>query len=367
MKAYLIDDEQPCLDDLAWQLSKYPDVEVGGIFTNSLEAVAVINNEQPDVVFLDIDMPYVNGLEIAQMIQAQHTGVIVIFVTAYTQYALDAYKSYPLDFLIKPVPDDRLNEMITHLRKQYALLHPQEKQDVLKIKCFGPFEVLFSGEVRFPTRRVKELLLYLIGRHGVAATRSEMLSALFAGRSDLNTLNNLYVTLSRLKTLLDSWDNSRKLVRLTEDNALLIAPGVCDYTDFMCFAKQNAALSQKTTVEAARILALCKGPYLEKETYDWAAENALEVEDEYERIALALAAFYVVQDRFVDAESVLCELLAHIPLCSDGYTAILDLYIKNGNHTSFIVRYEEYTRMLKREFQLKPLDIYRNHYRLVKH
>lgn len=257
MRVFLIDDEQPCLDELSWQLSQYPDIEIAGTFTHPLKAAQAIENDRPDAVFLDIDMPHMSGLELAQKIQEKYTGVIILFVTAYEKYALDAYQSYPLDFLVKPVPDKRLIDTVSHLRRQYALLHPgEEKRDGLKIRCFGSFEILSDSAARFPTRRVKELLLYLIDRRGVAATRGELLDALFEGKSDPNTLNNLYVTLSRLKTLLDCWDNSRALIRLTEDKALMIAPGVCDYTDFMRFAKQNAALSAQNAWEAARALTL---------------------------------------------------------------------------------------------------------------
>jgi two-component SAPR family response regulator len=318
-------------------------------------------------VFLDIDMPRMSGLALARRIQEKYAGVIILFVTAYEKYALDAYQSYPLDFLVKPVPDKRLIETVSHLRKQYALLHPEsEKRNGLAIRCFGSFEIVSDSAARFPTRRVKELLLYLIDRRGVAAARGELLDALFEGKSDPNTLNNLYVTLSRLKTLLDCWDHSRSLIRLTADNALMIAPGVCDFTDFMVFGGQNAALSDKNAAEAARALALCRGPYLENETYEWAAESAREAEAEYERIALGLAGYHATAGRAADAETVLVALLARNPLCADGYGALLDLYIKTGNRASFTARYEEYARVLKKELRIKPAAVYREHYEAVK-
>ncbi len=367
MRVFLIDDEQPCLDELSWQLSGYPDIEIAGTFTHPLKAAQAIENDRPDAVFLDIDMPHMSGLELARKIQEKHTGVIILFVTAYEKYALDAYQSYPLDFLVKPVPDKRLIDTVSHLRKQYALLHPEsEKCDGLTIRCFGSFEIVSDNAARFPTRRVRELLLYLIDRRGVAAARGELLNALFRGKSDPNTLNNLYVTLSRLKTLLDCWDNSRSLIRLTEDNALVVAPGVCDYTDFMRFAKQNATLSAQNAREAVRALTLCRGPYLENETCEWALESARDVEDEYERVALSLSGSLAAKRNALDAESVLNALLARNPLCAEGYGALLDLYMKTGNRVAFTARYEEYARVLKKELRVKPAAVYREHYEAVK-
>jgi len=367
MKAYLVDDEQPCLDDLVWLLSKYPDVEIAGTFKNSVKALKAIESNRPDVVFLDIDMPRMSGLELARKAQEKYAGVIIIFVTAHAQYALEAYRAYPLDFLVKPVPEEQLEKTIQHLRKRYALLHPQERRrEGLRIKCFGAFEVITDSEASFPTRRVKELLLYLINRQGVEATTEELLDALFEGKNDRNTMNNLYITLSRLKTLLDSWDNSRKLIRLTEGNALAIAPGVCDYADFMTFARHKAVLSEKNIAEAAQMLELCRGPYLEMETFEWAAESTREAEDEYERIALGLAGYYVLKERIADAENILLGLLERNPLSDDGYSSLLDLYIRTSNREAYLFRYEEYARMLKKELRIKPLKLYSGHYAALK-
>lgn len=363
IKIFLIDDEQLCIDDLAWQLSRYKDIDILGQFTNPLEAFKAIENHCPDVVFLDVDMPRMGGLDLAQKIQTQYMGIIIIFVTGYEKYALEAYKSFPLDFLVKPVLEARLDETIKHLRRQHSLLHPAEENHVcIKIKCFGFFEIISESKAKFPTHRVQELLLYLIDRHGVAVTRDEILEALFEGQSDRNTVNNLYVTLSRLRTLLDCWDEKRTALRLTDNNALIIEPGVCDYTDFMTFARQNASISGKNAVEAARVLSLCDKPYLEKETFEWAVDSAYDVENEYERIALGLSVYYISENRLSEAESVLCSLLARNPLSTDGYTALLNLYIRSHNKSSYIARYEEYARVLKNELRLRPEEVYRNYY-----
>lgn len=367
MKAYLVDDEQLCLHDLAWLLSRYPDIEIAGSFKNSVKALEAIKKSRPDVVFLDIDMPRMSGLELAHKIQEKYPGVIIIFVTAHARYALEAYRTYPLDFLVKPVPDEQLEKTMRHLRKQYALLHPEEEnRGGLRIKCFGAFEVIADSEARFPTRRVKELLLYLIDRQGVDATKEELIDALFKGKDDRSNMNNLYITISRLKTLLDCWDGSRRLIRLTEENALVIAPGVCDYADFMTFARHKAVLSEKNIAEAAQMLDLCRGPYLEKETFDWAAESAREAEDEYERIALGLASYYALKKRTADAENILLGLLERNPLSDDGYSSLLDLYMRTSNREAYLFRYEEYARMLKKELRIKPQNLYREHYAALK-
>lgn len=367
MKVWLIDDERYCLDELAWMLKQYPDLELEGMDTDPIKALGSIAGHTPDAVFIDIDMPKISGLELALRIQERCPGVIVIFVTAYAQYALEAFKAHPLDFLLKPVRRARLDDCVTYLRKHYALLHPERSaQPTLMLRCFGTFELISENEVKWGTRRVKELLLYLIDRKGFQASKPELLGGLFGEQNDKNTVHNLYMTIYRLKSLLYTIDPERKLIKLTEDNALIITPGVCDFTDFMSFARENAVITEKNATRAARMLDLCRGPYLEKEGFEWARESASEVEVEYEGIALGLGSFHIAAGCLSEAERVLTALLLRNALSEEAHTLLLDLALKTGCRDAYLARYEQYARMLKKELGLKPSARYQEQYERLK-
>jgi len=367
MKVWLIDDEQPCLDELAWLLKQYPDFELAGMDTDPMKALGSIAGNPPDAVFLDIDMPKIDGLELALRIQAQSPGIIVTFVTAHARYALDAYKVHPLDFLLKPVNRARLDECVAHLQKHYTLLHPEkEVKHSLTLRCFGTFELISENGVKWGTRRVKELLLYLIDRNGSPASKAELLDALFEEQGDKNTVHNLYMTIYRLKNLLYTVDPERRLIRLTEDNALIIAPGVCDFYDFISFARENAVITESNATEAERILSLYRGPYLERESLEWAFESANETETEYERIAIGLGSVYIAAGRLPEAERILTALLKRNALCEEAHTLLLDLTLQTGSRDTYLTRYEQYARLLKKELRQKPDARYRDHYERLK-
>lgn len=367
MKVWLIDDERPCLDEMTWLLKQYHDMEPAGMDTDPVKALASIEEYPPDAVFLDIDMPKLDGLELALRIQEKCPGVIIIFVTAYAQYALEAYKAHPLDFLLKPVRQKRLEDCVAHLRRRYALLHPEGPAErALFLRCFGAFELTCGTEVRWSTRRVRELLLYLIGRNGSPATKPELLDALFEGQDDKSTVHNLYMTVYRLKSLLDIIDSQRRLIRLSTDNVLILAPGVCDFSDFMHFARKNAVITEGNAAEAARILSLCRGSYLEKESFEWANEIINEVEAEYERIALGLAGCHIAAGRLQEAECSLTALLLRNALCEEAHTLLLDLALQTGSRYAYLGRYEQYVSMLKKELHMKPAPYYREQYERLK-
>ena len=367
MKVWLIDDEQPCLEELAWLLKQYPDIELAGMDTDPAKALGLIAKHPPDAVFLDIDMPKFDGLELALRIQEQCHGIIVIFITAYSQYALDAFKVHPLDFLLKPVRRMRLDDCIAHLRKHHRLLYPEAQAgQAFNLRCFGTFELNCEIEVKWGTRRVRELLLYLIDRNGSPASKPELLGALFGGQDDKNTVHNLYMTIYRLRSLLDTLDPERRLIRLTEDNTLVIAPGVCDFMDFMRFARENAVITEANASKAAWVLSQCRGPYLEKEDFEWLSESISEVEAEYERIALGLGSCHIAAGRLSEAEHVLTALLLRNALCEEAHTLLLDLTLQAGGRDTYLVRYEQYARILKKELRLKPNPRYCEQYERLK-
>jgi DNA-binding LytR/AlgR family response regulator len=131
IKAILADDEQNLTDYLKSRLNAlWPELDIVATAANGAEALRVIDDHAPDVVFLDIKMPGLTGLEVAGRIDAK---THVVFVTAYDQFAVDAFDKQAVDYLLKPVTDDRLTRAITRLKskveKQEA---PQDVAAILK-------------------------------------------------------------------------------------------------------------------------------------------------------------------------------------------------------------------------------------------
>ncbi|HCF49016.1 MAG TPA: hypothetical protein DER60_01955, partial [Syntrophomonas sp.] len=106
--------------------------------------------------------------------------------------------------------------------------------------------------------------------------------------------------------------------------------------------------------------------YLQDVDYDWAEQTANIVELEYERIALGLARFYLGNSDYQPAETVLLELVARNPISEEGFTLLLDVYIKNDKKQDYILIYEQYTDMLKRELLEEPPEKYTRYYHWIR-
>ena len=115
LTALIVDDEPPSREELRALLAQAPDVEVIGECANAIEGLSAIHRLRPDVVFLDIQMPRVNGLEMVGMIEASALPRIV-FVTAYDEHALKAFEEHATDYLLKPIDPQRLERTLNWLR-----------------------------------------------------------------------------------------------------------------------------------------------------------------------------------------------------------------------------------------------------------
>jgi two-component system LytT family response regulator len=119
MRALIVDDEIYARQELETLLKETGEFIVAGKCANALEAVQAINREKPDVLFLDVQMPVINGFELLSMIDETAMPQIV-FVTAYDEYALKAFEENALDYLLKPVEKGRLAKTLEKLKKRFA-------------------------------------------------------------------------------------------------------------------------------------------------------------------------------------------------------------------------------------------------------
>ncbi len=133
LRTIIVDDEALALRGLKHRLNKIDDVAIIAEARNGREALKTIKDLQPDLVFLDIQMPGMGGFEVLAELQQENMPAIV-FVTAYNEYAIKAFEANALDYLLKPIEDSRLHEAIFRVRENLdqkrALRH---KQSLLRL------------------------------------------------------------------------------------------------------------------------------------------------------------------------------------------------------------------------------------------
>ena len=142
MKTIIVDDEPLARKGLTVRLTNTDKVRVIAQCSNGREAVSAIKTHQPDLVFLDIQMPVFNGFQVLQQLESEGIPLpIVVFVTAYDNYAMKAFEVHALDYLLKPVEDNRLMEAINKAEEQF-----HSKQEVGQKQRLASLVSQFTGD-----------------------------------------------------------------------------------------------------------------------------------------------------------------------------------------------------------------------------
>jgi len=124
LRAVLVDDEQLTRDELGYLLGRIGGVDVIGQASNGVEALATVDRLQPDVVFLDVQMPGLTGFEVARRMLDGEASPHIIFVTAYDQHAIEAFEVNAVDYLLKPVDQARLELALQRARRRMPVDPP---------------------------------------------------------------------------------------------------------------------------------------------------------------------------------------------------------------------------------------------------
>ncbi len=120
IRVLIVDDEKPARDELNWLLQKERDIEVAGEAANGMKALDKVIESSPDLILLDIQMPGLSGLETARQLMALPVFPQIIFVTAYDQFAIEAFDVNAVDYLLKPVDEERLSRALNRARNRIA-------------------------------------------------------------------------------------------------------------------------------------------------------------------------------------------------------------------------------------------------------
>jgi two-component system response regulator LytT len=130
MKTIVVDDEQLARDELRFLLEQLGGIDVVAQAGNGVEALRVIEEFQPDLVMLDVQMPGLTGFEVARRVVQAGIESQVVFVTAYDQYAIDAFEVNAVDYLLKPVEPGRLAMAVERVRKRLAAEKVKKEADL---------------------------------------------------------------------------------------------------------------------------------------------------------------------------------------------------------------------------------------------
>jgi len=149
LRVLVVDDEQLARAELCFQLSQAEDVTVVGQAVNGPEALNAVEEHEPDLVFLDVQMPGLTGFEVARrLLEQADDAPAVVFVTAYDQHAVEAFEVNAVDYLLKPVDAARLQQALTRVRRRLGAVRQEGDPHLLNEQVERIVKIMASRQSR---------------------------------------------------------------------------------------------------------------------------------------------------------------------------------------------------------------------------
>ena len=358
LNAIIIDDEKPAIEILRRLLEKTGQVCVVGSYMRAADALLKLQDFKPDVAFLDIEMPEMSGLELAEKIMETGDDIEIVFVTAYDKYALEAFRVNAVNYILKPLSSGDIAQTITRLKKIKPFPASfQRSADKGRIYCFGGLSVYGAGSgeaVKWRTSKAEELFAFMLQNLNDEVAKWKITQVLWP-ECETEKLNvNLHTTVYQVKkTLLSA--KIKFDFAFTNGKYRLKLPDV--YIDAIEFTEITDAEITVTAASVARYkkaFGLYRGNYLEADGYAWSQNMAEEYAKRYRGLVSELAKYYTAKTDYAAAEKILQQALTIIPLDDDLNEMLLKLYFTKKDKALLVMHYNKIKELYQTELGIAP-------------
>jgi two-component system LytT family response regulator len=273
MRIAAVDDETHALERFERMVSEIEGLELCGLFDSGEKLLAYLTENPLDVVFLDIEIPGISGIQLSEQIQNLNEQIDIVFVTAFNQYAVEAFEVQAVDYILKPLTEERLGKTVSRLLKTRKTVNTKGN---LFVQCFGDFEVFVNGEaLTWKNSKAKEVLAFLVHKNGVPVGWEKIADAVWPDFNAEKAQTNFHATTYLLRKRLAEVGLSHIIESVRGNYRVVTDKFDCDVYKL----EEMIHKGQMNRKEDFRLLEqLMQKGYMEGSGYAWAYPKAAELE-----------------------------------------------------------------------------------------
>ncbi|WP_409345395.1 response regulator [Paenibacillus sp. MBLB4367] len=366
IRVVAVDDERPALRRVGQLLESFEEVRLCGLFDKAMAFLEhVLTDPEPiDLAILDMDMPVLHGLELARRLRECHPDIHIVFLTAYEEFARDAFEVEALDYLLKPVTKEDLSRTINrfHKRSGRGVEQDQPINQGIAVHSFGPFTVTTEtgSQIRFRNSKGKELLAYLHHYGGKPVSKSQIMEEIWYGRDVERTQVNLHSTVYQLRKdleaggLPDLIGQSKTAGGSYSLNWSVSFDDVAAYDNEVRLIKRSLSLTH-----ALKAVQYYGAGYMAGSGYGWAAPRQAELELSYTEVLEAIVDTYVRQQRYDIALNPMRKWAEMLPLSGRLHAKMIALLLLMDREADAKAYHELVHELLVRTEDLSEIEFAR--------
>lgn len=357
IKAIVVDDEWYNAVEIVDLINNTKFMKVVKQFENGIEALEEIDKISPQVAFIDIQMPEMDGITLAEKLIEKKPNMIIVFITAWDQYAVQAFELNALDYIMKPINVERFNKMVQKIRGKAELMQQVKvsKSAQLKIQCFGRLDVSINGEkVIWQRTKAEELFAFLLMNNGMYIHKDVILEFLWSEYDRVKALPILQTSICKIRNIFSNFKEKVKIDYKSNSYGLFLKNVDCDYNDVMN-AISNFNINEPHTYKAIETAGQISGKgFLMQQGYLWSIEKNEEI---YKELARSLKEMLEEYDKGDNAEKqllVLELLITIIPYDEEIYYRLFKTLEGLGKYAEIARRFKEIKNKLSGEYDIAP-------------
>jgi len=373
LKCLLVDDEVHALKFLKRLLAPYELLSIAGACTSAQEALALLAREKVDVVFLDIEMWGMNGLEAAAEIARISPDTEIVFVTAYSQFAVEAFEFRALDYLLKPLQRKRIDAMVQTLLKRMDKRLPPARvtvegiSDEKRLQCF--YQLKFFKEdgtalpIRWRTQKAMEMFALLLHYRGQIIYRWQLIEWLWPEIGADKAAKLLHTSVYYLRQLMKEHLQEVRIHYENEGYRMEIGSLRIDAVDWEGGLSELPPLHERSAEAHLALHNKYKGDYLEAHGFGWAENERQRLRQLWSVHALQLAKWMESDGQILESLSCYQSVVNRLPYSEEGYWGAMRIYARQNDAAGVRRLFGQFTQLLKQDLELEPSPAIKEWYR----
>lgn len=359
IQAILVDDERLALMKLEFMLKEFPTVHIAATYTDSFQAVQEAPSVHPNVIFIDIEMPEMNGIQAAEILQEACPNAKIVFVTAYNHYAVDAFELNAVDYIMKPVRHDRLLKTIQRLEDQMSHM-PRGTivEDALMIRCLQSLRFERGGQalntLRWRTSKAQELFAFLLHHRNRFVSKDSLIDLLWPEFNRKKASTHLYTTIYQVRQCLKQSEIDLHINNITGGEGYILETGSIqiDVNKWEQSITALEAIRDDNYAVHQELFDLYSGDYFGDYDYLWAEGERQRLRTIWLHHAMGMAQFYIDSSRVPKAVTVYQRVVQLQPYFEQGHLGLMKIYDSIGELSAVEEQYKLLKHLLQNELKI---------------
>jgi two-component system LytT family response regulator len=358
MKVIIVDDESLALRSLEKVMNEIGGVDIIGMYQDPRQVIEAVVRDKPDILFLDIEMPVMNGMRLAEQLLELRPSLNIVFVTAYSEYAVKAYELDALDYIVKPVRHDRLVKTLTRIQEEHTVEAGSTATERVMIRLFRTLQIEYSGQepelIAWRTAKAQELFAYLVHISGKLVRKEALNDILWPNSPQKKAYTHLYTTIYQLRKTLSKLNVGIQIKSGDEGYVLERSRVRIDKEEWETTILAISEVTANNIDELRRVMQLYRGYYLQEYDYVWALEERERLNMLWLRTATRIADYLMDIGRFAETIALCHEIREYQPYSSYSYFMLMRIHAALGERVLVKEQYQRLMEMLSEQLGERP-------------